>query len=189
MTTAAAAQKAENNLHLTPGQYKGLALVCVLLGVWASWITWRFFVHGSQAMEADPSVLEISIAAATMFIVCEMGAFALAKMLPAERLYALRWQLLAFAGAMLVFECVTIILTQRGITMAADIHAKAVDSRASPRFATAGGGAASPAAGRKQHAPDAWPIQRLGAGVRPPRRLGELDYLALLCPRLAGDGG
>ena len=86
----AAQQRAENNMHLTPGQYKGLALVCVLLGVWASWITWRFFVHGSQAMEADPSVLEISIAAATMFIVCEMGAFALAKMLPAERLYALR---------------------------------------------------------------------------------------------------
>jgi hypothetical protein len=126
-----AQQRAENNMHLTPGQYKGLALVCVLLGVWASWITWRFFVHGSQAMEADPSVLEISIAAATMFIVCEMGAFALAKMLPAERLYALRWQLLAFAGAMLVFECVTIILTQRGITAAADMHAKAVDSRAS----------------------------------------------------------
>jgi len=129
MTTAA--QKEENNLHLTPGWYKGLALVCVLLGIWASWITWRFFVHGSQAMEADPSVLEISIAAATMFIVCEMGAFALAKMLPAERLYALRWQLLAFAGAMLVFECVTIILTQRGITAAADMHAKAVESRAS----------------------------------------------------------
>ena len=122
--------EAETNLHLTPGQYKAFALVCLVLGVWASWITWRFFVHGSSSMEADDAVREISIAAASMFIVCEMAAFFLAKMLPAQRLWVLRWQLLAFAGAMLAFECFTIILTQRGITKAADYHAQAVDSRA-----------------------------------------------------------
>lgn len=124
-----AQQQAERNMHLTTGQYKALALVCIVLGVWASWITWRFFVHGSASMEADDAVREISIAAASMFIVCEMCAFFLAKMLPAQRLYVLRWQLLAFAGAMLAFECFTIVLTQRGITKAADYHAQAVDSR------------------------------------------------------------
>lgn len=86
-----AQQRAETNLHLTPGQYKALALVCLVLGVWASWITWRFFVHGSSSMEADDAVREISIAAASMFIVCEMAAFFLAKMLPAQRLWVLRW--------------------------------------------------------------------------------------------------
>lgn len=115
---------------LSSGALKFMAAIAFCFGLWASYITYQFFVHGTAAMEADPAVRNLSIAAATMFVVTEMAAFWLFRTLPQDKLHSYRWTLGAFTAAMLAFECLTIIMTQQGITKAADYTAQATDSRA-----------------------------------------------------------
>lgn len=102
-----------------------LALACVALGTWASFITLRYFEHGAEALEGGEVARSLAVAAALMFVCLEMAAFGMAALLASRGLRATRWKLMGFAGAVLAFECATIILVQHAITKRADLTASA----------------------------------------------------------------
>lgn len=106
-----------------------LATLCAGLGAWASVVTLRYFEFGARALEADAAARELAGATALLLVVLEMAAFALAALLPRERLRAQRWGLATLAAAVLAFECMTIVLVQHGITRAADVSAEARQQR------------------------------------------------------------
>ena len=81
------------------------------MGLWASIITLRYFKHGAMILEADDASRVLALAAATMFVFAEMGAFGLFSLLPAQRMYDLRWKLITFVVAVLALEIVNIDLT------------------------------------------------------------------------------
>ncbi|NML14511.1 hypothetical protein [Azohydromonas caseinilytica] len=107
-----------------------LAALCAGLGGWASVVTLRYFEYGARALEADEGARALASATALLLVVLEMAAFALAALLPRERLRAQRWGLAVLATAVLAFECMTIVLVQQGITRAADVGAEARQQRA-----------------------------------------------------------
>ena len=107
-----------------------LAALCAGLGGWASAVTLRYFEFGARALEADEAARGLASATALLLVVLEMAAFALAALLPRERLRAQRWGLAVLATAVLAFECMTIVLVQQGITRAADVGAEARQQRA-----------------------------------------------------------
>jgi hypothetical protein len=106
-----------------------LAALCAGLGAWASVVTLRYFEFGARALEADEAARALASATALLLVVLEMAAFALAALLPRERLRAQRWGLAMLAAAVLAFECMTIVLVQQGITRAADVGAEARQQR------------------------------------------------------------
>jgi hypothetical protein len=101
--------------------YLLLALACICMGLWASYITLQYFEHGAKALESDVSLQALAVAAALMFVASEMGAFALAALLSERQLWARRWMLTVFAVAVLGLEVVTIVAVQLALTTGADM--------------------------------------------------------------------
>ena len=112
---------APDNLHLPRWAYLLLALACMVMGLWASGITLQYFEHGAKALESDPALQALSVAAALMFVASEMGAFGLAALLTEAQLWARRWALTLFAAAVLGLEVVTIVAVQLALTTGADM--------------------------------------------------------------------
>lgn len=101
--------------------YLALALACVCMGVWASYITLEYFEHGAKALETDKALQALAVSAAVMFVASEMAAFALAAVLTERQLKARRWSLTAFAVAVLALEVCTIVAVQLALTVGADM--------------------------------------------------------------------
>ena len=112
---------APDNLHLPRWAYLLLALACAVMGLWASGITLQYFEHGAKALESDPALQALAVAAALMFVASEMGAFSLAALLSERQLWARRWALTLFAAAVLGLEVVTIVAVQLALTTGADM--------------------------------------------------------------------
>ncbi len=106
-----------------------LAVLCAGLGSWSSIVTLKYFEHGVLALETDAAARNLAAGCAPLLVVIEMFAFAVAAVLPRQRLQAQRWALVVLAGATLSFECVTIILVQHGITQTAEAAAQAQQAR------------------------------------------------------------
>lgn len=128
--TLAADRPDENEAPLPRWACIVLAVACIALGVWASYITLRYFEHGAAALEGDETTRALAVAAALMFVVLEMAAFGLAALLTWRAIRSAKWKLVGFAVAVLAFECATIILVQHAITKGADLTAGASSSRA-----------------------------------------------------------
>lgn len=109
------------HLYLPRWAYQVLALACMAMGLWASGITLQYFEHGAKALESDPALQALAVAAALMFVASEMGAFALAALLSERQLWARRWALTLFAAAVLGLEVVTIVAVQLALTTGADM--------------------------------------------------------------------
>ena len=108
--------------HVLPRwAYLALALACVCMGLWASYITLQYFEHGAKALETDGALQSLAVAAALMFVASEMAAFALAALLTERQLKARRWSLTGFAGAVLALEVCTIVAVQLALTSGADL--------------------------------------------------------------------
>lgn len=120
----------EHDKHLPRALYAVLALLCGALGLWASVITLRYFKHGALILEADESAQVLALAAATMFVFAEMGAFALFSVLPVHRAAALRWKLISFVVAVLALEIVTTVAVQMAMTKSADMTQQTAAQRA-----------------------------------------------------------
>lgn len=120
----------EHDRHLPRALYAVLALLCGALGLWASVITLRYFKHGAVILEADASAQVLALAAATMFVFAEMGAFALFSVLPVHRAAALRWKLITFVVAVLALEVVTVVAVQMAMTKSADMTQHSAAQRA-----------------------------------------------------------
>ncbi|MFM2329903.1 MAG: hypothetical protein RLZZ494_2006 [Pseudomonadota bacterium] len=120
----------EHDKHLPRALYAVLALLCGALGLWASVITLRYFKHGAVILEADASAQVLALAAATMFVFAEMGAFALFSVLPVHRAAALRWKLITFVVAVLALEVVTVVAVQMAMTKSADMTQHSAAQRA-----------------------------------------------------------
>jgi hypothetical protein len=98
-----------------------LSALCACMGFWASYITLQYFEHGAKALETDVALQGLAVAAALMFVASEMAAFSLAALLTEKQLWARRWQLYAFAGAVLALEVCTIVAVQMALTVGADM--------------------------------------------------------------------
>lgn len=122
--------RAYQNNSLPKWAYFALALVCAAIGLWASSITLQYFEHGAKALEADPALQALAVAAAFMFVASEMSAFSIAAMLIERPLWVRKWMLSAFAWAVLALEVVTIVAVQLALTTGADFAQSAVASTA-----------------------------------------------------------
>ena len=120
----------QNEKTLPRPAYVILAIACAVIGVWASIITLRYFIHGATILEADDAAKTLAVAAAVMFVCAEMGAFGLFSLLPAQRMYALRWQLITFVVAVVVLEIVTTVAVQMAMTKSADMGQQTAAQRA-----------------------------------------------------------
>lgn len=115
--------------HLPAWAYRLLALAAGAVGIAASVVTAKFFIVGLQLLETDAPARDALIAAGGLMIVTELVAFFLAALLPAERLRALRVQLLLCAFLLLAFECATIYLTQRALNSTAEAQQTSLQTR------------------------------------------------------------
>lgn len=109
--------------------YLALALACIAMGLWASYITLEYFEHGAKALETDVALQGLAVAAALMFVASEMGAFTLAALLTERQLKARRWMLTGFAGAVLALEVCTIVAVQLALTSGADLAQSTVQTQ------------------------------------------------------------
>lgn len=109
--------------------YIVLAIACIFMGLWASSVTLQYFEHGAKALEADPVMQALALSAALMFVASEMGAFGLAALLTERQLWARRWMLYGFAGAVLTLEVFTIVAVQLALTSGADLTQSTVQTQ------------------------------------------------------------
>jgi hypothetical protein len=109
--------------------YLALALACVAMGLWASYITLEYFEHGAKALETDKALQALAVSAALMFVASEMAAFALAALLTERQLKARRWSLTGFAAAVLALEVCTIVAVQLALTSGADLAQSTVQTQ------------------------------------------------------------
>lgn len=126
--TTAPAMGALGNSPATPnpntlprGAYLALALACVCMGLWASYITLEYFEHGVKALETDAALQALAVSTAVMFVSAEMAAFGMAAMLTERQLKARRRSLTGFAAALLLLEVFTIVVVQVALTSGADL--------------------------------------------------------------------
>ena len=113
-------------LNLPAWVYITLAIPCAGAGVWASVVTLRYFVHGASALETDPAVQALAVAAALLLVVLGMSAFGLAALLTEAQLWARRWALSLFSGTVLVLEMVTIGAVQSALVVGAALSQASV---------------------------------------------------------------
>ena len=113
-------------LNLPAWAYITLAIPCAGAGVWASVVTLRYFVHGAEALETDPAVQVLAVAAALLLVVLGMSAFGLAALLTEAQLWARRWALSLFSGTVLVLEMVTIGAVQSALVVGAALSQASV---------------------------------------------------------------
>lgn len=137
---------AQQDAHLSARAYSLLALLLGLVGLAASAVTAEFFVVGLLKLEADALARDALIAAGVLMIVAEVLAFGVASLLPQAQLATLRKGLVAFGLALLVFEGVTIYVTQVALAQASVAEAQASNTRIENLHAAIGGQRASAAA-------------------------------------------
>lgn len=113
-------------LNLPAWAYIILAIPCAGAGVWASVVTLRYFVHGAEALETDPAVQALAVAAALLLVVLGMSAFGLAALLTEAQLWARRWALSIFSGTVLALEMVTIGAVQSALVVGAALSQASV---------------------------------------------------------------
>lgn len=102
--------------------YIALGIACLPVGAWASFITLQYFEHGAKALESDISLQALAVMAATMFVVSEMTAFTMAALMTEQQLFARRWMLTLFAGAVMLLEVCTIVAVQLALTAGAAMN-------------------------------------------------------------------
>ena len=102
--------------------YIALGIACLPVGAWASFITLQYFEHGAKALESDISLQALAVMAATMFAVSEMAAFTMAALMTEQQLFARRWMLTLFAGAVMLLEVCTIVAVQLALTAGAAMN-------------------------------------------------------------------
>ena len=102
--------------------YIALGIACLPVGAWASFITLQYFEHGAKALESDISLQALAVMAATMFVVSEMAAFTMAALMTEQQLFARRWMLTLFAGAVMLLEVCTIVAVQLALTAGAAMN-------------------------------------------------------------------
>lgn len=109
--------------------YLSLAVACLCMGLWCSYITLQYFEHGSKALETDAALQSLALSASLMFVGAEMGAFGLAAVLTERQLKARRWMLMGFAAAVLSLEVWTIVAVQLALTSGATLAQTTVETQ------------------------------------------------------------
>lgn len=109
--------------------YLALALACLCMGLWASYITLQYFEHGAKALETDVALQALAVAASVMFVASEMGAFGMAAVLTERQLKARSRMLTGFAAAVLALEVWTIVAVQMALTSGADLTQTTVQTQ------------------------------------------------------------
>lgn len=145
----------EHNTHLPAWAYFALAAITAAIGLAASGVTAQFFVIGLQQLEADELARDALVAAGILMILTELAAFGLSALLPAQRLRALRWQLMAIGALLVGFEGVTIYATQIALARTSENAHASIGSRISNLEQTIAAQRASAAALRAAGARDA----------------------------------
>lgn len=145
----------EHNTHLPAWAYFALAFITAAIGLAASGVTAQFFVIGLQQLESDELARDALVAAGILMILTELAAFGLAALLPAQRLRALRWQLMAIGALLVGFEGVTIYATQIALARTSENTHASIGSRISNLEQTIAAQRASAAALRAAGARDA----------------------------------
>jgi hypothetical protein len=115
----------DGDQHLSPRAYRALAVLAGIIGLAASYVTVRLFALAIQATEQEGAARELLTLAAVLFVSAELAACFIAGLLPVQRLRALRWQLTAFALALVAFEAVSIYGARVALVQAADARAEA----------------------------------------------------------------
>lgn len=145
----------EHNTHLPAWAYFALAFITAAIGLAASGVTAQFFVIGLQQLEADELARDALVAAGILMILTELAAFGLSALLPAQRLRALRWQLMAIGALLVGFEGVTIYATQVALARTSENAHASIGSRITNLEQTIAAQRASAAALRAAGARDA----------------------------------
>ena len=145
----------EHNTHLPAWAYFALAFITAAIGLAASGVTAQFFVIGLQQLESDELARDALVAAGILMILTELAAFGLAALLPAQRLRALRWQLMVIGALLVGFEGVTIYATQIALARTSENAHASIGSRISNLEQTIAAQRASAAALRAAGARDA----------------------------------
>lgn len=145
----------EHNTHLPAWAYFALAAITAAIGLAASGVTAQFFVIGLQQLESDELARDALVAAGILMILTELAAFGLSALLPAQRLRALRWQLMAIGALLVGFEGVTIYATQIALARTSENTHASIGSRISNLEQTIAAQRASAAALRAAGARDA----------------------------------
>lgn len=145
----------EHNTHLPAWAYFALAFITAAIGLAASGVTAQFFVIGLQQLESDELARDALVAAGILMILTELAAFGLSALLPAQRLRALRWQLMAIGALLVGFEGVTIYATQIALARTSENTHASIGSRISNLEQTIAAQRASAAALRAAGARDA----------------------------------
>lgn len=145
----------EHNTHLPAWAYFALAFITAAIGLAASGVTAQFFVIGLQQLEADELARDALVAAGILMILTELAAFGLSALLPAQRLRALRWQLMTIGALLVGFEGVTIYATQIALARTSENAHASIGSRISNLEQTIAAQRASAAALRAAGARDA----------------------------------
>ena len=145
----------EHNTHLPAWAYFALAFITAAIGLAASGVTAQFFVIGLQQLEADELARDALVAAGILMILTELAAFGLSALLPAQRLRALRWQLMVIGALLVGFEGVTIYATQIALARTSENTHASIGSRISNLEQTIAAQRASAAALRAAGARDA----------------------------------
>ena len=145
----------EHNTHLPAWAYFALAFITAAIGLAASGVTAQFFVIGLQQLESDELARDALVAAGILMILTELAAFGLSALLPAQRLRALRWQLMTIGALLVGFEGVTIYATQIALARTSENAHASIGSRITNLEQTIAAQRASAAALRAAGARDA----------------------------------
>ncbi len=144
-----------HNTHLPAWAYFALAFITAAIGLAASGVTAQFFVIGLQQLESDELARDALVAAGILMILTELAAFGLSALLPAQRLRALRWQLMTIGALLVGFEGVTIYATQIALARTSENAHASIGSRITNLEQTIAAQRASAAALRAAGARDA----------------------------------
>ena len=97
-----------------------MCIICAGFAGWASIIDIKYLQHGMQALEDNNSLRELTIASAIMFVSLEMAAMFVAATMSGRELFARKWGLIIFSGAVFALGVITIVATQIALTTGSD---------------------------------------------------------------------
>ena len=97
-----------------------MCIICAGFAGWASVIDIKYLQHGMQALEDNNSLRELTIASAIMFVSLEMAAMFVAATMSGRELFARKWGLIIFSGAVFALGVITIVATQIALTTGSD---------------------------------------------------------------------
>lgn len=108
--------------------YLWLAAAFFAVGVGASVVTADFFIVGLCNMETDPAARNALVAAGVLMIIAEVLSFGAAGLLP-RQMRMLRRNLIVFGVTLLLFEVVTIYVTQIALVQVSAVEAQSTQTR------------------------------------------------------------